>query len=279
MRRMSSPNASSFSFGPGPLSTTMKALIGAQRGRLLHPVGCSAGHRYVGARPVSRRRKLLDLAARYVHVLARRAVSHPVQHAGSVDVRNRARADLGDEELLAFLLRDRDRRRNSHRAVFAAALCGIAAAIWIERNRRVGRYLRASASLRPLLPGSPDLHVLAVPHPGEDFCDDHGRDGILRVDRRFQRGASRTPHILAGLSLRTCTSKERVSIHSASSNTGTSGGRSTGAARDSTCTPAGDPETGIGECTNVLRTPSVSTRRRLRPSADGREEVRPESLP
>ena len=29
MRRMSSPNASSFSFGPGPLSTTMKALIGA----------------------------------------------------------------------------------------------------------------------------------------------------------------------------------------------------------------------------------------------------------
>ena len=61
---------------------------------------------------------VLGLAARHLHVSPRWNLPHPVQHAGALDVRGRAGADLGDALFPEVLLRDRDRRRRADRVVF-----------------------------------------------------------------------------------------------------------------------------------------------------------------
>ena len=126
--RYSSPYASSYSFGPGPLSSAMKALIGANVVMFFAQFFMPSHH--AGARPAARvgHRASGGLAARHLHVPARRAVPHPVQHARAVDVRHRARAHLGHALLPEVLLRDRHRRRRPDRAVLAAAVRRRAAA-------------------------------------------------------------------------------------------------------------------------------------------------------
>ena len=109
MRRYPSRYASSFSFGPGPLSTALKALIGANVAMFLAHVASArpADRRALGLVPSLVLTRLRVWQLGHLHVPARRAVPHPVQHAGAVDVRRRARADLGDALFPEVLFRHR----------------------------------------------------------------------------------------------------------------------------------------------------------------------------
>ena len=60
-----------------------------------------------------RRWRIQGVAARHVHVSPRRSVPHPVQYARALDVRHRARADVGHAVLPQVLFRDRRRRGRS----------------------------------------------------------------------------------------------------------------------------------------------------------------------
>ncbi len=71
-----------------------------------------------------------DLAAGHLHVHACGCVSHPVQHAGPVDVRRRARADVGHAVLRALLRRHGHRRRAHHHRRVAAAVAVVADRIY-----------------------------------------------------------------------------------------------------------------------------------------------------
>ena len=211
MRRTASPYASSFSFGPGPLSTAMKALIGANVlvffAQTLKPVLTSL----FGLQPfLVVWPQLMGLAARHLHVPARRGVPHPVQHAGAVDVRDRARTDLGDEILPEVLLRDRHRRGDPHASLLAAAFRRIGAGVRIERHRRVGRDLRAAARVRALLSGPSHLHVPGVPDPGEVFRPDHGDPRLLLHPYPARVAVSPTPRISVACWSRTCISRARA---------------------------------------------------------------------
>ena len=115
MRRYPSrgPSYSSFSFGPGPLSPAIKALIAVNVAVFLvmwvMPAGLSqAVQEFLGLLPASIFRVVPRVAARHLHVPARHAChrAHPLQHARAVDVRYRARADVGHEGVSPVLLRD-----------------------------------------------------------------------------------------------------------------------------------------------------------------------------
>ena len=119
---------------------------------------------------------------------------HPVQHAGAVDVRRRAGADLGHALLPEVLFRHRHRRRRADGAVLAAAVRVRAAAAALGDHRRVRRDLRPAAGVRDVLPGSPDPadRLLGA---GEVVRRDSGRDCVvlvaLRRGRHRQRDAPR----------------------------------------------------------------------------------------
>src|ERR1044072_2592765 len=90
---------SSFSFGPGPISTALKAIIGAN--------------------------VLMFVATMFepsLQVHPRRYVSHHLQHARVVDVRHRARTHLGHTFFSEVLFHHRHRRGRADDPRVAAAL-------------------------------------------------------------------------------------------------------------------------------------------------------------
>ena len=82
---------------------SLKALIGANVAVFFAQMIFPVSDRCVRAATCFVIRDLLDLAARHLHVPSRRHLSHPVQHAGAVDVRSRARTRLwGTQYFLRF---------------------------------------------------------------------------------------------------------------------------------------------------------------------------------
>ena len=120
----------------GPVSTALKALIGANVAVFFAQTFVPLADRRARAAAdavVAR----LAVAARHLHVPPRRPVAHPVQHAGAVDVRGRARADVGHALLPEVLFRHRHRRGRPDGAVLAAAV-----------RRRRGRSTTRTSSAR-----------------------------------------------------------------------------------------------------------------------------------
>ena len=197
---LSSPLPSSFSFGPGPLSTALKALIGANVAMFLahdRAVGRSCAST-LGLMPTWVVHAAARLAARHLHVPARRPVPHPVQHAGAVDVRHRARADLGHALLPEVLLRHRHRRGRAHGAVLAAAV----RARW--RSSTHSTIIGASGAIYGLLlayglyfPDRPIYMYFVFPIPAKYFVMIMGAHRVLlvagRQRRRRERDAPRRP--------------------------------------------------------------------------------------
>ena len=95
-----------FQFGPGPMTPAVKLLIWAKMAcfvgawlletftgiRVSGPGALAGGHV----------RAVVGLAARDLHVPARARSSHPLQHAGSLDVRQRAGAEWGAKCFLQY---------------------------------------------------------------------------------------------------------------------------------------------------------------------------------
>ena len=105
MRRYPSrdPSYSSFSFGPGPLSPALKALIASNVALFLAAWIIPELIALFGLRPADvvlegRVWQLVDL-----HVSSRQRRPHPLQHAGALDVRNGARTVVGNARVPSIL--------------------------------------------------------------------------------------------------------------------------------------------------------------------------------
>src|SRR4029450_550896 len=120
--------------------------------------------------------RILPLAAFYLSVSSRRAVSPSVQYARRLDVRLRSRAALGQQFFSALLLYHRHRRRHSKYAVRAQSDG--------PKHRRFGRRLRNSPGLRPDLSEPHRLFLFSFPDQDETFRLDHRRHRALFLDYR-----------------------------------------------------------------------------------------------
>ena len=117
MRRPSATSTFGYSFGPGPLTPAVKAIILANVAMFLaefviqRTAGISLND-VLGLRPVAVSAGAPGVAARQLHVPARWRVPHSVQHARAVDVRRRAGANVGQPIFHQVLFRHRHRRRS-----------------------------------------------------------------------------------------------------------------------------------------------------------------------
>ena len=136
----SAPPSVIYRFGPGPVTLVVKAPDLGERPAVRADVARARPRAVAGASARRGVHQALRLAAGHVHVPARRHPSHPVQHAGAVDVRRRAGAAVGLAVLPEVLPDHRDRRRRDHAGARDRSRGSVGAAMWTPtRSVRPGR--------------------------------------------------------------------------------------------------------------------------------------------
>ena len=139
------------------------------------PVALLPAHRILRPHSGGRPHPAVGLAAGHLHVPARRDGARAPQHAGAVDVRRAARADLGFALLPALLLRHRHRCGIVHHRRVAAAVLLRRPDLRGRHDRRLRSDLRAADGVRHVLPRDADPDVLPVPGSRQVLRDDHRR--------------------------------------------------------------------------------------------------------
>ena len=187
MPRYPSPYISSYSFGPGRISTAVKYLIAANVAAFLLQFFFAPVTDYLGLHPVFVVRNLwLWQLATYMFL-----------HGGVFHI-------VFNMLALWMFGTELEYRWGTRFFVKSYAVTGIGAgvltvlfsllpfgagatAVFRERHRRVGRDLRPAARLRALFSRAPDLHVSRVPDSGASVRRDHRRDFGALVARRLRR--------------------------------------------------------------------------------------------
>ena len=162
------PHLAQLSFGPGPMTPAVKWIIIVNVGAVRRRRSSAATHRsYLRADPRAGDRASLDLAARHVHVPARRLHAHPLQHARASGCSASSSSGCGAR---SFFLR-------------YYAVTGIGAALTMlarrrccrsqsavrptcAHRRRLGRALRPAARVCALLPRAADPDVPPLSRAG-----------------------------------------------------------------------------------------------------------------
>ena len=206
MPRYRSPNVSSISFGPGPISTALKALIGANVAMFLMTQLVPS---LVG---------LLGLVPAYVlhNLWIWQLGTYMFLHGGIFHI-------LFNMLALWMFGAELERVWGTRYFLKFYLVTGIGAgALTVafsllpfdfaqqlqhsRRDRRVGRGVRPAAGLRHVLPRSSDLHVLRLPDSGQDLRGHH-RARSPSSRRSATRAAWPMPRTSAGCSWATSTSR------------------------------------------------------------------------
>jgi hypothetical protein len=172
MPRPTSPyrQTSSFSFGPGPLSTALKAIIGANVVMFLATTIWPSLQLQLGLVPMW---VLRDLRVY-------QPVTYMFIHAGLFHV-------LFNMLALWMFGTELERVWGTRFFVKFYFVTGIGAGcltvlLSFGHHWRVRRGVRSAPRVRDLLPQASDLHVFRVSDSGEDLRPHHGRDRVFLVD-------------------------------------------------------------------------------------------------
>ena len=202
MRRYPSrgPSYSSFSFGPGPLSPAIKALIATNVAIFLlmwlMPAGLrQAVQEFLGLVPAAVFEAFrLWQPVTYMFLHDTRAFGHILFNMLALWMFGTELERMwGTKAFLRYYFATGIAAAITTIVVSLAPFAVDRAHVQHRDDRRIGRDLRAAARLRADVSESADLHLLHLCHPGEVLRHDHGRHRPALVDGR-QRQRHRAHH-------------------------------------------------------------------------------------